>query len=330
MFRKSTKSTLPSPSWTKGLKLFILAIAITSSVLSAPVSIEQVQNVTAIEDRAIGFSTVYTIISKAYEIYQMIQNERSKTAIAARGLLANVEFSGGTSLGVCYYGNGGGACSWLSNGHKGLGKCWKSGTNAMRSKSMKSGFRNNKIEVYANQQALCIDHLSFSYGPGNVHPHDEKIVVTGDMTYECGHPWTYNGQWTGDYQHKCMFIGNVEWLQFKNTYTFDVERMRTFSSNMAAGVHNDPSKGYDAMQDMCKGITSWKRDDLPGTNDKCGSFDETWQTSQQPMKRSADEDLITIKRVRISDEEHAANLKQNPNYVGRPPVGGYVEVHSSQ
>ncbi|KAF9916053.1 hypothetical protein BX616_004736 [Lobosporangium transversale] len=276
---------------------------------------------------AISLETVGTVIGKAFDLYSLISAEKSKTAITARGVLASVDFSGGSSLGVCYHGGGGGGCTWLSTDPSltGNGECWQSGKTAMKKKSMGSGFRNTVIEVHAEKHALCIDHLSFSYGSGDMHPYDEKIIVTGDMTYECGHHWAYNTHSTGNYQHKCMFIGNIGWLQFKNTYSFNVEKLRTFRQSMTSGVMHDASKGYDAMKDVCKGMSSWKRDSLPGTYNRCDLYDVLTPRNKVSNARY-DGKIPKIKKVKVSMEQHKANLKSNPNYVGNPVIDGVVEV----
>ncbi|KAG0060493.1 hypothetical protein BGZ90_004007 [Linnemannia elongata] len=219
--------------------------------------------------------------------FRALKDTKRTTSIRANVGISRTTDAGGSSLGVCYHGVGDkpSECAQVESGSTG---CLVAGKTATVTHRVAKGFVNRQIEFHANRNALCIGFVGFSYGGGDMHPARSRLAVTGDMTFECGYPWAYSGQDTSGFQHKCLFIGNVETMDYVNTYSF-------------------------AVEELC-----WSRKDMPQTNPECDQYDSNFDDGKDAPR----------KKKYISEEVHKANLLVNPNYAGKPVVNGTVEIET--
>lgn len=321
-------STAPGGAWTNTLLLFAITVLSlgTPSTLSDPTTFASnatldfgandkivTNNVTVdfgASDRISPF------LSNLQESYTAIKITKRSTSVRATVGVSRTIDAGGSSLGVCYYGEGDdySGCAEVSTDNTG---CLVSGRTSTVTKRLPKGYVNRQIEIHANKDALCLDYVGFSYGSGDMHPGDAKIAVTGDMTFECGHPWAYSGRDTNGFQHKCLFIGNVDNQNYSNTYSFRVEEL--WLSTEALRQTNDLKSVPNTVRYACNYMYSWTRQDLPKTNPDCGQYDNGFDQGADGPRR----------KKFISEEVHLANLRVNPNYVGSPVVNGTVEIDTN-
>ncbi|KAG0277239.1 hypothetical protein BGZ96_002947, partial [Linnemannia gamsii] len=256
--------------------------------------------------------------SNAQQSYYALKTTKRFTSVRANVGVSRTIDAGGSSLGVCYYGEEGdySGCAEVSTDSTG---CLVSGRTSTATKRLPKGYVNRHVEIHANKDALCLDYVGFSYGTGDMHPGNAKITVTGDMTFECGHPWAYSGQDTNGFQHKCLFIGNVENQGYTNTYTFKVEELLLATEALRQTESNNLESVPNTVRYSCNYMSSWSRNDLPKTNSDCGQYDNIFEKGQDGPK----------KMKYISEEVHLANLRVNPHYAGSPVVNGTVEIDTN-
>ncbi|KAF9094215.1 hypothetical protein BGX29_009617 [Mortierella sp. GBA35] len=302
-------------AWTKlATFLAIAALSLGTPAASDPTVAPPITNFNT-SDRIDPFT------HHAQLAYSLTRTTKRDTSIRAKVTLARIADSGGSSLGVCYHGGPGssGRCAQLETDNTG---CLAANTSPTVTKRLEKSFVNTHIEIHANRNPLCIDWIGFGYGGGNMHPTGAKIVATGDLTFECGHPWAYSGRDSNGFHHKCLFIGNVETQRYTNTYTFDVDKLNKLTYEVQKSQEKPGDYSYipGAVTNACSGIGSWSRKDLPQTSPDCDKYDNNFGGGGLTGARK------TIKYV--SEEVHNANLLINPNYTGNPPVNGTIEIET--
>ncbi|KAK3826413.1 MAG: hypothetical protein J3R72DRAFT_458006 [Linnemannia gamsii] len=299
-------------TWTRSLVLFVIAtLSLSTHTVTSEPTITYASNITdfGASDR------IAPLVSNVQQSFRAIKDTKRTTSIRANVGISRTSDAGGSSLGVCYHGvdDKPSGCAQVESGSTG---CLAAGKTATVTHRVAKGFVNRQIEIHANRNALCIDWVGFSYGGGDMHPARSRMAVTGDMTFECGHPWAYSGQDTNKFQHKCLFIGNVETMGYANTYSFAVEEL--WLSAEALRQNEDLSSVPNTVRYSCKSIGSWSRKDLPQTNPECDQYDNRFDDGKDAPR----------KKKYISEEVHKANLLVNPHYAGKPVVDGFVEIET--
>ncbi|KAF9137781.1 hypothetical protein BG015_002610, partial [Linnemannia schmuckeri] len=325
----------PRGAWTNTLVLFAITVLSlrTPTALSDPTSFAL--NATITPNATIDFGAndritsnvtldfgasdrIAPLLFNAQQSYYALKATKRSTSVRANVGISRTIDAGGSSLGVCYYSEGDdySGCAEVSTDNTG---CLVAGGTATVTKRLPKGYVNRQIEIHANKDALCIDYVGFSYGSGDMHPGNAKIAVTGDMTFECGHPWAYSGRDTNGFQHKCLFIGNVENQNYTNTYSFRVEELWLSTEALHQNAKDNLTSVPNTVRYACNYMSSWSRKDLPKTNPNCGQYDNGFdQEAGGPRKKKY-----------ISEEVHLANLRVNPYYAGNPVVNGTVEIDTN-
>ncbi|OAQ25459.1 hypothetical protein K457DRAFT_158132 [Linnemannia elongata AG-77] len=298
-------------AWTKALVLFV----ITALSLSIPTATSEPATYASNITDFGASNRIAPLVMNVKQSFGALKDTKRTTSIRANVGISRTTDAGGSSLGVCYHGvdDKPSGCAQIESGSTG---CLVAGKTATVTHRVAKGFVNRQIEIHANRNALCIDFVGFSYGGGDMHPARSRLAVTGDMTFECGHPWAYSGQDTNGFQHKCLFIGNVETMDYVNTYSFAVEEL--WLSAEALRQNEDLSSVPNTVRYSCKSIGSWSRKDMPQTNPECDQYDSNFDDGKDAPR----------KKKYISEEVHKANLLVNPNYAGKPVVNGTVEIET--
>ncbi|KAF9125673.1 hypothetical protein BGW39_007222 [Mortierella sp. 14UC] len=316
-------------AWTRALVLFtiiVLSLAtptatsqLTSTATSGPTPTVTSEPKTTYASNATDFGAsdrIAPLIFNVQQSFHALKDTKRTTSIRANVGISRTNDAGGSSLGVCYHGVDDKPSGCAQVGTDNIG-CLAAGTSTTVTHRVAKGFVNRQVEIHANRNALCIDWVGFSYGGGDMHPANSRMAVTGDMTFECGHPWAYSGRDTNGFQHKCLFIGNVENMEYTNTYSFAVEEL--WLSAEALRQNKDLASVPNTVRYACKSIASWSRKDLPQTNPDCSQYDDSFEDGKDAPR----------KKKYISEQVHKANLLVNPHYAGKPVVDGFVEIETN-
>ncbi|KAG0052215.1 hypothetical protein BGZ89_003278 [Linnemannia elongata] len=206
-------------AWTKALVLFV----ITALSLSIPTATSEPTTYASNITDFGASNRIAPLVMNVKQSFRALKDTKRTTSIRANVGISRTTDAGGSSLGVCYHGVGDkpSECAQVESGSTG---CLVAGKTATVTHRVAKGFVNRQIEIHANRNALCIGFVGFS------------------------------GQDTSGFQHKCLFIGNVETMDYVNTYSFAVEEF-------------------------------WSRKDMPQTNPECDQYDSNFDDGKDAPRK---------------------------------------------